>query len=68
MSVSKRRMKISTQKRIYENYKRGIFTNIGIYKYYIQYHPMAATHTWIIRSRTERCDWEFLMPLDEEIR
>lgn len=61
-------MKIETQKRIYRDYKAEKITKIGCYEYSIQYHPMAVNHTWIIRRKRGRDEWEWYCPLDEEVR
>ena len=61
-------MKLTTQKRIYENYKNGKDTKIGNYYYSIAYHPMATVHTFIIKCVDGNHDWKFKEPLDESIR
>ena len=61
-------MKITTQRRIFENYKQDKETKINGFNYFIQYHPLALVHTWIIRSKAGHNEWEFLQPLAESIR
>nr|DAF24646.1 MAG TPA: hypothetical protein [Caudoviricetes sp.] len=61
-------MKTSTQRKIFENYKAGKETVINRFKYSIQYNPLAAVHTWIIRSPKNSETWEFLQPLAIEIK
>ena len=61
-------MKISTQRKIFENYKAGKETTLNRFKYSIQDNPIALVRTWIIRSPKNSEEWEFLQPLALEIR
>lgn len=38
------------------------------YRYSIQWHPLAAVHTWIVRQDKSGGEWEWVQPLDERIR
>ena len=63
-------MTVKFQRRIYDAARIGRNIIHGKYEYTIDYHHMAVTHTWIIR-RLANCpwhDWEWLQPLDTNIR
>ena len=63
------RIKIETQRKIYDEYKAGhAFTKIGRRLYSIQHNPIAATHTWIVGRDSENSDWYWVQPLDLTMR
>lgn len=43
------------------------YTQARKYRYSIQYHPMAYTHTWIIRKNILGGEWEFFKPLHDRV-
>ena len=61
-------MKRKTQERIYADFKAKRLTKIGRHIYSIQYNPIAAVHTWIVRKDSEDSEWIWVQPLDPEIQ
>lgn len=50
--------------RIYKDYHNGKEYTSGVkYLYSIQYNPIAAIHTWIIRKPKIGGEWSFLRPV-----
>ena len=62
-------LSIGLQCRILQDHKDGReSTPARKYRYSIQWHPLAAVQTWIIRQDKERGgEWEWVQPLDERI-
>lgn len=60
-------MSKKTHRRIYDNYKAGKITRLNKYDYYIQYNPVALSHTWIIRRPKGGGEWLFHEPLAKGI-
>ena len=61
-------LSLTFQRRVYNAHKKGKTYPSGNYEYSIEYNPLAATHTWIIRRRhLIRENWKFFQPLDESI-
>ena len=57
-------LSINLQARIFRDYHAGKeYTNGKKYRYSIQYNPVSAIHTWIIRQDKNGGDWQFLQPL-----
>ena len=62
-------LSIGLQCRILRDHRAGReFTPARKYRYSIQWHPLAAVHTWIIRQDKRGGEWEWVQPLDERIR
>ena len=56
------------QRKVFEAHKEGRSHIKGNYEYAIQYHPCAVIHTWIVRRYKKEVKWQFLQPLNEEIK
>lgn len=57
-------LSINLQARIFRDYHAGKeYTNGIKYRYSIQYNPVSAMHTWIIRQDKSGGEWQFLQPL-----
>lgn len=62
------------QKKIYKDYSAGKkYTETKLYRYSIQYNPISAIHTWIVRQKKIKgasqeiqnsIPWEWVQPLD----
>ena len=61
-------LSLEIQKKIFEHHKAGQGPwNGRKYRYAVQYHPLSAVHTWIVRQKLTGGDWEWVQPLDESI-
>lgn len=57
-------LSIKFQARIFRDYHAGKeYTDGRKYRYSIQYNPLSAMHTWIIRQDKSGGEWQFLQPL-----
>lgn len=57
-------LSIKIQARIFRDYHAGKeYTDGKKYRYSIQYNPISAMHTWIIRQDKNGGEWQFLQPL-----
>lgn len=57
-------MSISLISRIFGDYHSGAeCTNGRKYRYTIEYNPLSAVHTWIIRQPLNGGEWEWVQPL-----
>lgn len=49
------RLKSVFQEKIYKDYSAGKkYTETKLYRYSIQYNPISAIHTWIVRQKKNR--------------
>ena len=61
-------LSINLQARIFADYHAGKeYTNGRKYRYSIQYNPLSAMPTWIIRQDKSGGEWFFLQPLADNI-
>ena len=61
-------LSINLQARIFTDYHAGKeYTNGRKYRYSLQYKPVSAMHTWIIRQDKNGGEWQFLQPLASNI-
>ena len=57
-------LSIKFQARIFRDYHAGKeYTDGKKYRYSIQYNPISAMRTWIIRQDKSGGEWQFLQPL-----
>ena len=57
-------LSINLQARIFRDYHAGKeCTNGRKYRYSIQYNPISAMPTWIIRQDKNGGEWQFLQPI-----
>ena len=57
-------LSINLQSRIFRDYPAGQdCTIVRKYRYSIQYNPISAMHTWIIRQDKNGGEWYFLQQL-----
>ena len=62
-------LSINLQARIFADYHAGKeYTNGRKYRYSIQYNPVSAMHTWIIRQDKSGGEWYFLQPLADSMQ
>ena len=62
-------LSINLQARIFMDYHAGKeYTNGRKYRYSIQYNPISAMHTWIIRQDKNGGEWQFLQPLADNMQ
>lgn len=68
------RLRPAFQEKIYKDYSAGKkYTETKLYRYSIQYNPISAIHTWIVRQKKiegapremqDSIPWEWVQPLD----
>lgn len=57
-------MSIDLISRIFSNYHKGKDSTNGCkYRYTLEYNPLSAVHTWIIRQQLSGGAWEWVQPL-----
>ena len=57
-------LSINLQARIFRDYHAGKeYTNGRKFRYSLQYNPLSAMHTWIIKQDKSSGEWYFLHPL-----
>ena len=62
-------LSIKFQSRIFADYHAGKeYTNGRNYRYSIQYNPISAMHTWVIRQDKSGGEWYFLQPLADNLQ
>ena len=62
-------LSINLQARIFRDYHAGKeCTNGRKYRYSIQYNPLSAMPTWIIRQDKSGGEWYFLQPLADNMQ
>lgn len=62
-------LSIKFQARIFRDYHAGKeYTDGKKYRYSIQYNPLSAMHTWIIRQDKTGGEWQFLQPLTDNMQ
>ena len=62
-------LSINLQAQIFTDYHAGEeYTNGRKYRYSIQYNPVSAMHTWIIRQDKSGGEWQFLQPLADNMQ
>ena len=62
-------LSIKFQARIFADYHaEKEYTNGRNYRYSIQYNPISAMHTWIIRQDKSGGEWYFLQPLADNMQ
>ena len=62
-------LSINFQARIFTDYHAGKeYTNGRKYRYSIQYNPISAMPTWIIRQDKSGGEWYFLQPLADNLQ
>ena len=62
-------LSIKFQARIFRDYHVGKeYTDGKKYRYSIQYNPISAIHTWIIRQDKKGGEWQFLQPLADNMQ
>lgn len=62
-------LNIEFQSKIWSNHHAGKeYTNGTKYRYDLQYNPLSAFPTWIIRQDKRGGEWEFLQPLAQNLQ
>lgn len=62
-------LSINFQGRIFADYHAGKeYTNGRKYRYSVQYNPLSAMHTWVIRQDKRGGEWEFAEPLASNLQ
>lgn len=62
-------LRIDFQARIWRNYHDGKeYANGTKYRYSVQYNPLSAMPTWIVRQDKGGGEWEFVEPLASNLQ
>ena len=62
-------LSINFQAKIWQDYYAGKeYTNGTKYRYSLQYNPLSAMPTWIIRQNKRGGEWDFVEPLASNLQ